>query len=382
MAERRGAARCRVCRAPLPATPILHLPDMPGSAQGCPDATTLADDRGLDLILHQCPGCGLVQVAGRPVPYYREVIRAAAYSPAMKEFRLQQFADWTERYALRGKPLLEVGCGRGEYLSLLRQAGIDAHGTEWSPANLAACRAAGLPARRAFPCRPGQRLGDAPYAAFACFNFMEHWPTPVASLRAIADNLAPGGIGFVEVPNFDMILDKALYSEFIADHLSYFTSDTLHCTLQLAGFEILELGSVWQDYILSAVVRQRTPLDTRRLTEQQAQLRRQLIDFIGRFPSGSVAVWGAGHQALAAIALAGIAPGLRYVVDSAPFKQGRFTPATHLPIVAPERLKSDPVDAVIVMAAAYSDEVAGIIRRQHGLALTVAVLRDHGLELL
>lgn len=381
MAERRSAARCRVCRAPLPAAPILCLTDMPGSAQGFPDAATLADDRGQDLILHECSACGLVQVAGPPVPYYREVIRAAAYSPAMKAFRLRQFADWAERFALRGKPLLEIGCGRGEYLSLLRQSGIDARGIEWSLANLAACRAAGLPARRAFPCRPGQRLGDTPFAAFACFNFMEHWPAPVASLRTIGDNLAADGVGFVEVPNFDMILDKALYSEFIADHLSYFTRDTLRCALQLAGFEILELGTVWQDYILSAVVRKRPAIDIGRLTGQQAALRRQLADFLANFPAGRVAVWGAGHQALAAIALSGIAPGLRYVVDSAPFKQGRFTPATHLPIVAPERLKTDPVDAVIVMAAAYSDEVAGIIRREHGPGLTVAVLRDHGLEL-
>jgi hypothetical protein len=78
--------------------------------------------------------------------------------------------------------------------------------------------------------------------------------------------------------------------------------------------------------------------------------------------------------------MTGIASAIRYVVDSAPFKQGRFTPATHLPIVAPEALRTDPVDAVIVMAASYSDEVAGIVREQLGPGLSVVILRGNRLE--
>ena len=68
------------------------------------------------------------------------------------------------------------------------------------------------------------------------------------------------------------------------------------------------------------------------------------------------------------------------MVDSAPFKQGKLTPATHIPIVPPARLKDDPVQAIIVMAAGYSDEVAKLIRTQHQLAIPVAILRADGLE--
>jgi hypothetical protein len=82
------------------------------------------------------------------------------------------------------------------------------------------------------------------------------------------------------------------------------------------------------------------------------------------------------------LALTGIADRIRYVVDSAPFKQGRYTPATHLPIVAPEALRSDPVDAVIVMAASYSDEVVGVIRERCDRNMRVAVLRDFGLQIV
>jgi hypothetical protein len=78
--------------------------------------------------------------------------------------------------------------------------------------------------------------------------------------------------------------------------------------------------------------------------------------------------------------MTGIAGNIRYVVDSAPFKQGKFTPATHLPIVAPERLRSDPVEAIIIIAGAYSDEVAGLVRREFDRKIKVAIFREHGLD--
>ena len=49
-------------------------------------------------------------------------------------------------------------------------------------------------------------------------------------------------------------------------------------------------------------------------------------------------------------------------------------------LAPPGRLSSDPVDAVIVIAAAYSDEVAGIIRKKFGKKIKVSILRDFGLE--
>ncbi|MDR1351334.1 MAG: methyltransferase domain-containing protein [Zoogloeaceae bacterium] len=353
---------------------------MPVFAQNFPASAEVAADRGADLRLHACAFCGLAQLPGPPVPYYREVIRATAYSPEMEAFRRDQFADWIARYDLRGKRLLEIGCGRGEYLHLLQTAGVQAHGIEYSAVSVAACRHAGLSASRAYIGRNCQRLRLPRFDAFASFNFIEHWPDPVASLRGIRNNLEDHAIGLIEAPNFDMILRQGLYSEFISDHLSYFTADTLCYTLQTAGFEILERRSVWHDYILSATVRKRSTVDLSLIHARRDQIECALTAFLECFPPRSVAVWGAGHQALAVIALSGIAGRLRYVVDSAPFKQGKCTPATHLPIVPPATLKSDPVQAVIVMAASYSDEVARIIREQYNPELKVVILRDDRLE--
>ena len=94
------------------------------------------------------------------------------------------------------------------------------------------------------------------------------------------------------------------------------------------------------------------------------------------------AIWGAGQQALAVISLMNLADQIKYVVDSATFKQGKYTPATHVRIVSPDALDSDPVDAIIVMAASYSDEVARIIRQKFDRNINISILRDFGLEIV
>lgn len=364
---------------PLASAPALTLRNMPGAAQNFPDAARLAIDRGCDLHLHECDGCGLVQIPGPPVPYYREVIRAAAFSADMRAFRAAQLAAWVDEHALQGKRIVEVGCGKGEYLQLLADCGAQATGLEYGEASVTHCRAAGLNVLRGFP-HARQAWSVPAFDGFMTLNFMEHWPKPVDTLRAIGRHLAPGGIGLVEVPNFDMVLKEGLYSEFISDHLSYFTRETFAFALRHAGFEVLEINSVWHDYILSAAVRKRRPTDLAALQNHGSVVTKSLREFVARFAPRSVAVWGAGHQALAMLALADLGTDIRYVVDSAPFKQGKFTPATHIPIVAPEHLAADPVQAIIVMAAAYSDEVARLIRERHQLGIPVAILRASGLE--
>ncbi|MEN6557919.1 MAG: hypothetical protein ABFC54_07045, partial [Thermoguttaceae bacterium] len=220
------------------------------------------------------------------------------------------------------------------------------------------------------------------FDGFFILNVLELIPDLNTALWQIHDHLARGGVGLVEVPNFDMILQKRLFSEFIGDHLYYFTQATLDSTLQRNGFEILDCRETWHDYILSAVVRKREPIDWSAFCGHQAKLKADTAAYLRRFGPRRVAVWGAGHQALALIALLELSDKIRYVVDSAPFKQDKFTPATHLPVVAPEALDADPVDAVLVMAAAYSDEVADILRKKFGKNIEIAIFRDFGLEIV
>jgi len=372
--------RCRVCNQPFFAEPLLRYENMPAAAQYLPTADTLTDDAGVTLDVRQCAGCGLVQLSNDPVPYHREVIRAAGVSAEMVNFRRAQFAEFSQKFGLTGKKVIEIGCGRGNYLALLRETGMAAHGLEYSADAVRTCVEAGLPVSRGYIESAAEKLAHAPFDAFFLLNFFEHLPHPNTVLTGIRDNLADGAVGLVEVPNFDMMLRQNLFSEFIGDHLFYFTANTLRTALTLNGFDVIECDEIWHDYIISAVVKKRNRLDLSPFVLRQSRLKTEISTWLARFPAEQVAVWGAGHQALAMLSLAGIADKICCVVDSAPFKQGKYTPATHIPIVAPDALETKPVQAILVMAAAYSDEVANIIRQRFDSRIEVAILREFGLE--
>jgi SAM-dependent methyltransferase len=372
--------RCRVCTKELFEEPLLRYTNMPRVAQFLPDASSVHADSGKDLDVRQCSGCGLVQLSDEPVHYFKEVVRAAGLSAEMRAFRKAQFSRFITKFGLSGKRAIEIGCGRGEYLSLLQEAGADAYGIEHSADSVAACRAGGLNVSEGFVGGADAAVPGGPFDAFVILNFLEHLPDPNGTLRGIRANLSEGGVGLVEVPNFDMMLRERQFAEFMSDHLFYFTEETLTTALRLNGFEVLSCTEEWHRYILSAVVRKRAPLDLSAFHAQQARLRDEVHAYVGRFSPGSVAIWGAGHQALALMSLLDLGRSIKYVVDSAPFKQGRYTPATHLPIVAPSTLNSDPVEALIIMAAAYSDEVARNVRTAFRPELNVAIWRESGLE--
>lgn len=371
---------CRVCHQDFYPTPLLVYENMPKSAQFFPVKDELSQEYGSNLSVNQCRGCGLVQLSNPPVDYYREVIRAVGISNEMRAFREEQFSDWVNRYNLNHKRVLEVGCGQGEYLALLNELDIDAYGIEFGEKSFSVCRQMQLNVEKAYIDSVDSKLSDGPFDAFVMLNFLEHLPDPVSTLLGIAENLKKDGIGLIEVPNFDMILRESLFTEFISDHLFYFTSDTFVSTLNLSGFDVLKCEETWHDYSLSAVVRKRNTFDLSVFDSHRTELKKSLYSYIEKFPMKSVVVWGAGHQSLAVLSLTELADKIKYVVDSAPFKQNKFTPATHIPVVSPDNLTKEPIEAVIVMAASYTGEVVNILKERYPNVKEIAILKGSGLE--
>jgi SAM-dependent methyltransferase len=345
-----------------------------------PGPGELAGDIGVDLELLSCPACGVVQLAGAPVPYYRDVIRAARVSGALLGEKEEQLAAFVAQHDLRGKCVLEVGCGRGEFLELLPSLGVNAAGLEHSEKAVEECIARGLDVMRGYPGDGDLANAGRRFDAFLLFMFLEHMPDPGAALRELGASLVDGAPGIVEVPNFDMVARAGMFAELIADHLLYFTAASLRTTLELNGFAVGSVVESRGGYVLTAAVGRRVAPDLSGFDVERTRLQRELHAFISRFPAGRVAVWGAGHQAFALMALTEIAGDIRYVVDSAPFKQGRYTPATHLPIVAPETLSEGLVDGLIIIAGSYTDEVARSARERFGGRLKIAVVREDGLH--
>jgi SAM-dependent methyltransferase len=402
--------KCRVCGHKFFEEPLLRYKNMPKAAQFLPDAVSLKNDKGVDLDVCQCSECGLVQLSNPPVPYYREVIRASAVSEEMKNFRKKQFSDFVNRYSLKRKKIIETGCGKGEFLSIMQEFAAESYGLEFSKQSVAECKKNGLKVFSGFVGNADYKISNSPFDAFFTLNFLEHLPEPNSFLRGIYNNLTNDGIGLIEVPNFDMILQKKLFSEFIGDHLFYFTKETLSSTLLLNGFEIVNCKVEWYDYIISAVVRpvrnyqkkagkvewakdtevakisnvvkKKKKTDLSDFQSYQSKLKNEIEKYLSLFKNKKVAIWGASHQALAIISLLNLSGKIVYVVDSASFKQGKFTPATHIPIVSQDKLYSEPVDAIIVMAAGYSDEVANIIKQKFDKNINISILRDFGLEII
>ena len=369
--------KCKICGSSFLKS-LLRYENMPAKAQFFPERKNLEKDTPVVLEVYQCLSCGVIQLASSPVSYYKEVIRASSFSQEMQRFRKRQFRNFIKRFSLEGKKIVEIGCGQGEYLSIMKECGANTYGIEYSKKSVKQCFKKGLKVSQGFVDNAQFKIDYAPFDAFFMLSFLEHLPSPCETLRGIYNNLKEEGVGIVEVPNFNMIVKKKLFSEFISDHLFYFSKDTLRRTLEISGFEVIECKEIWYDYIISAWVRKRKKLELTSFYRHQEKVKKEIESYI---KNKKIAVWGAGHQALAALSLFKLKDRVRYVVDSATFKQGKFTPATHIPVVSPQKLEEDPPQALIIMAGSYSDEVAKIVKEKFS-KIQVAILRDFGLEKL
>ena len=375
--------RCIACGAPLWETPLLTLDNMPASAQHMPDAQGVKEDRGLTLDLCQCMGCGLVQFDCEPVDYYRDVIRAGGFSRTMVELRRYQYKHLIDSYHLEGKKFIEVGCGQGEFLKVLSEFPVEVHGIEHDPHLVELARAQGLDVTEGFTETEDTRFAGGLYDVFLSFNFLEHQPDPSTMLQAIYRNLEDDAMGLITVPSFEYIMDHNSYYELIRDHLAYYTFETLTTLLERNGFQVEECEVINRD-TLSVIVKKRPQMDTENLLECYVNLKREMESYMKYLDAWDkkVAIWGASHQGFTLAATTKLGEKAGYIIDSAPFKQGKFAPASHLPIVGPDHFHEHPVDAIIITAPGYTDEIAASIRQKFGTAVEIRAMRSNHLEMV
>ena len=375
--------RCIACGAPLWETPLLTLDNMPASAQHMPDAQGVKEDRGLTLDLCQCMGCGLVQFDCEPVDYYRDVIRAGGFSKTMVELRRYQYKHLIDSYHLEGKKFIEVGCGQGEFLKVLSEFPVEVHGIEHDPHLVELARAQGLDVTEGFTETEDTRFAGGLYDVFLSFTFLEHQPDPSTMLQAIYRNLEDDAMGLITVPSFEYIMDHNSYYELIRDHLAYYTFETLTPLLERNGFQVEECEVINRD-TLSVIVKKRPQMDTENLLECYVNLKREMESYMKYLDAWDkkVAIWGASHQGFTLAATTKLGEKARYIIDSAPFKQGKFAPASHLPIVGPDHFHEHPVDAIIITAPGYTDEIAASIRQKFGTSVEIRAMRSNHLEMV
>ena len=349
--------KCRCCGNVINEEPILQYKNMPGAAQNFPNEEELQFDIGEDIGIYYCKFCGLMQILQEPVYYYRDVIRAIAVSEDMKEFRKEYFENFVNLCHLEGKKIIEIGAGCGEYMELMAQSNVMVYGLENLKESVQKAKKRGLYVHTGFVENEIYRIPDAPYDGFYIMNYLEHIPHPKEFLRGVVNNLSEGAYGLIEVPNGDFIIKENMFSEFMLDHLCYFTKDSLEVLLKQCGYDVISCESIWHEYILAAIVKKRKQIDVSKLQSEQERMLKTLERFLEKNKEKRIAVWGAGHQALAVMALANMQNYLSCVIDSAEFKQNRYTPATHIPIVSPEKINEWKIEIILVMAGSYTEEV-------------------------
>lgn len=413
---------CIACGHAL--SPLMTLDDMPASAQNIPAASELAEDHPLSLTLCQCPSCGLVQFDTEPVDYYRDVIRAGGGTRTMTHLRHEEYARLLtamQEQHIRGRRIVEVGCGRGEFLRMWQNLAEDPEGAAALARDQARDPLSGQPnaaplhlvgiehkpslveeanasADKKYRVYEGFATGDVrypegPFDAFVQFNFLEHQPDPCDMLRNIWHNLKPQALGLITVPSFEYILRYNGYYELLRDHIANYTEFTLQKLLQDCGFELLSMDLVNRDTI-EAIVRKADPdelselhysgrlIDVSALRDSYDRLSASVNAHIDHLSEShrTMAIWGASHQGFTLAATTKLGGRVEYIIDSAPFKQSRFSPASHIPIVAPDYAVAHPVDEILIVAPGYTDEIAGIICERFDENVRILVLRTDRIE--
>jgi SAM-dependent methyltransferase len=368
---------CRLCGTKLPHEAYFQLTGVPSGAQYYPKSEDFVDDKGACLNLLVCPSCDLYQLDSDAVPYYRDVIRSGGYSKTMLDLRNRQYSEMMERFALINKKVFECGCGQGEFLGIWKRFPIDAYGIEHDASLVNKARANGLNVANFFiddyslPSLP-----NAPFDAFTSFNFLEHQPNPNGMLKAIYKNLTHNGGGLITVPSLEYILKNNAYYELVIDHLMYFSRKTLITILEKNGFQVVGFDETLDDTLSAYVIKNNNGKET--LNDSKVHLTEKIQNYIARTnqSKGHIVVWGASHQAFTILTSTGIDKYISFIVDSAPFKQGRYSPVSHIPISAPEILHREEIATIIIIAPNYTEEILMLIRDEYRLTCPVASIQN------
>ena len=357
---------CRLCRHPLDIADAVPIGPFPQAAQYYPEPDEFAGDHGVVLQIAECPCCGLTQLLNEPVSYYKQVITAASLSPAVREQRMTQFKELRDGFH-ESPRALEIGCASGENLPLLRSAGYIAHGIEFAPPPVVAPPPEGVTNRYLLDLGPEEH---GTYDLLISFNYLEHQPDARAFLHKCHALLANNGKLLLTVPNLEFLLASQSAHEFVADHLLYFTAETLETALRITGFTLTDRQIINNQYDIQIIAEKRT---SGAIATSKTALDSLVIRFNETLRSFTdqgkkIAVWGAGHRTLALLSLAEHHR-ITCIIDSAKFKHYKFAPISHLKILPPETLL-DPacgIDVILVMVPGiYPKEV---IAKIHSLPI-------------
>jgi len=379
-------APCRACGAAVEL--IAEFPPLPALANVFRETEAAARAVRLGPFrLVMCTECTLLAndaFAADLVEYDPEYENSLHFSGAFSAFTDALVDGLIDRYDLAGHEIVEVGCGKGDFLvQLCRTA--DAHGIGYDPSS---------PDQSPDPRVRFTRdhfsadlpLGDA--ALVATRHVLEHLEDPRGFLATIATPLIRSQAAlYVEVPDATYMLETVGLWDLIHEHVTYFTGPALQRLAGSVGLETLRQESVFGGQFLALEARARTgPLPAPDdLAERErlwklgaafgANATAAIEQWRSRIDTWSAAgerimLWGAGSKGVTFANLVDPDRRIAAIVDVNPRKWNRYVPGSGHPILGPDDLRDESPTVVVVMNPQYRDEIQADLTNR-GITATV-----------
>ncbi len=346
--------------------------DSVAEAKSCPQG---------DIDLSLCQTCGLlINTAFEPklLHYDEAYVASLHHSPLFGRYATDLANDLIDRYDLHEKLVLEIGCGKGEFLKMMVELGNN-RGAGFDP-SYEAPAGGETDDRLSFVKEfyTEAHLDVKPDLVIAR-QLLEHVEQPfdfVSSLRRTIGERSDTVVVF-EVPNALDMLQRADMWDVIYEHPIYFTPQALERLMRSAGFEVHQVRPAYEGLFLiveaSPGADAPEKLDAvghlleddvagfaEAYAERQQRWKRQLEDI--RSNDKRAVLWGAGARGDTFLNAIGINDEIPMVVDLNPRKWGKHMAGTGQPIHSPEDLKAQPPDVVVIANEIYMDEIRGSLR--------------------
>lgn len=341
--------------------------------------SAVAMQRG-DMRLGFCSQCGhIYNYAFDPalVSYTQTYENSLHFSSLFRSYAESLAMELIERYDVHKKNVIEIGCGKGDFLKLLcdlgenRGLGFDA---SYQPEQL-------LPGERFTVVQDdysAKYVGH--HAAFVCCrHVLEHVAQPGEFASQVRTSLAdkPDAVVYFEVPNALYTLQDMGIWDLIYEHCSYFTPNSLAAVFGSQQFHILNLSERYGKQFLGIEVK---PTDAKPILPGLKPTTEDVADLVRAFSAAytekvaawrsrletlsahgkRTVVWGSGSKGTTFLNMVNDANAVEYIVDMNPRKQGKFVSGTGQKIVPPEFLSIYRPAVVIVMNPLYTEEIGRI----------------------
>lgn len=338
-----------------------------------------------DIVLGFCGACGFVSnVTFDPSlhQYSQKYEETQGFSAKFRQFHEELAGDLINRYDLHKKRIIEIGCGKGEFLSLLCEMGNN-RGVGFDPAYVVE--------RNHSPARDRMKFVQDFYSEkhtkyhgdFVCCKMtLEHIHPTAEFMRTVRRSIGdrPDTVIFFQVPDLPRILRERAFWDIYYEHCSYFAPGSLARLFRRTGFDVLETWTAYQNQYLMIEARPGKAVEPS--NEEDDEDVRALWTEIADFAAHSsakidawkndlaqmkqqgrrVVVWGGGSKGVTLLTTLGVTDEIAYAVDVNPHKHGTFMAGTGHEVVSPQFLKDYRPHVVIVMNPVYVEEISRDLR--------------------